>query len=359
MALADHAMTEPSEDILWDVVIVGGGMAGLTAAQRLAAAGKRCLILEKSRGFGGRASLRRNDSWVADLGAQFVSHGGPVWNRLLAHHEPHLIRTTLGEPTGLRTVWAHHFGMNALVKGLVAVNNSMVTTQLASKVVRLDFENPTGHWRIGCDNGMSAKAQHLLLTCPLPQALDLVNASDLQADPTALETLKQTTMTSTIALVFRCVQKPWPLTANTPLWLELGQSIAGLFDQEGKGLERSDNTVVMHLPNDLTQDLWAASDADTAQKAWSVWSELARAHDQVLPPWDPQRIVWIHRWRYAQCLAPMAETCRTLCLANPQGHRAQLVLAGDAFAAGHGPQGLERAHASGLAAADTILSIAN
>ena len=42
-----------------DVLIIGGGMAGLTAASELQGAGCRVLVLDKGRGVGGRLASRR------------------------------------------------------------------------------------------------------------------------------------------------------------------------------------------------------------------------------------------------------------------------------------------------------------
>ena len=41
-----------------DVVIVGGGIAGLVAARELVASGLRVIVLEKGRGVGGRMATR-------------------------------------------------------------------------------------------------------------------------------------------------------------------------------------------------------------------------------------------------------------------------------------------------------------
>ncbi|MDG1899671.1 MAG: FAD-dependent oxidoreductase, partial [Phycisphaerales bacterium] len=56
------------------IAVVGAGPAGLVAAQRLSSAGHDVVVLEKSRGVGGRTSTRRSDSEVRfDHGCQFVS----------------------------------------------------------------------------------------------------------------------------------------------------------------------------------------------------------------------------------------------------------------------------------------------
>ncbi|MFM7188226.1 MAG: FAD-dependent oxidoreductase [Armatimonadota bacterium] len=43
-----------------DVAIIGAGLAGVAAAGDLAAAGKSVLVIDKSRGIGGRMATRRH-----------------------------------------------------------------------------------------------------------------------------------------------------------------------------------------------------------------------------------------------------------------------------------------------------------
>ena len=55
------------------VAVVGAGIAGLTAARRLYRAGCDVVVLEKSRGVGGRASTRRCGELAFDHGAQYFT----------------------------------------------------------------------------------------------------------------------------------------------------------------------------------------------------------------------------------------------------------------------------------------------
>ncbi|MGB1311923.1 MAG: FAD-dependent oxidoreductase, partial [Leucothrix sp.] len=56
-----------------EILIIGAGMAGLSAAVDLTTAGKDVLVIDKGRGLGGRLSNRRLDGAIAEHGAQFVT----------------------------------------------------------------------------------------------------------------------------------------------------------------------------------------------------------------------------------------------------------------------------------------------
>jgi glycine/D-amino acid oxidase-like deaminating enzyme len=59
-----------------DVIIVGGGLAGLTAAAILARAGKTVALLEKATALGGRARTQNQDGFLFNLGAHALYKGG-------------------------------------------------------------------------------------------------------------------------------------------------------------------------------------------------------------------------------------------------------------------------------------------
>ncbi len=59
----------------FDVIIVGGGAAGIGAARRLAAQGKAALVLEASSRLGGRAFTQDLDGYPLDFGCEWLHSG--------------------------------------------------------------------------------------------------------------------------------------------------------------------------------------------------------------------------------------------------------------------------------------------
>lgn len=57
-----------------DVLVVGAGVSGLTAARLITDAGKRVVVLEARDRIGGRTHTDRSGEWVTDLGASWI-HG--------------------------------------------------------------------------------------------------------------------------------------------------------------------------------------------------------------------------------------------------------------------------------------------
>ncbi|MDP2883771.1 MAG: FAD-dependent oxidoreductase [Ignavibacteria bacterium] len=77
------------------VVVVGAGIAGLTAAYRLSKLGVDVTVLEASERVGGRMSTVRRDGYLIDRGAQFLSDGHSVICELISELYEMLGRITI------------------------------------------------------------------------------------------------------------------------------------------------------------------------------------------------------------------------------------------------------------------------
>lgn len=73
-ALAMPMLLRPAQAATVDVIIIGAGMAGLSAARRLVGSGKTVLVLEARERIGGRIHTDRSLGFAAELGANWI-HG--------------------------------------------------------------------------------------------------------------------------------------------------------------------------------------------------------------------------------------------------------------------------------------------
>lgn len=65
----------PIDDDLWDYIIIGGGISGLSLGALLTNIGKRVLIIEKDNQLGGRAKTIERDGFKLDNGLHLMKYG--------------------------------------------------------------------------------------------------------------------------------------------------------------------------------------------------------------------------------------------------------------------------------------------
>lgn len=88
----------------YDAIVIGAGLAGLTAARRLAEAGRKVHVLEARDRVGGRTSTAALAGGAVDLGGQWI---GPGQRRVLA----------LARELGVSTFPQHHLGRKVMCLG--------------------------------------------------------------------------------------------------------------------------------------------------------------------------------------------------------------------------------------------------
>ena len=162
-----------------DIAIIGAGITGCFVANQLTAAGRDVLVIEKSRGLGGRCSRRQTSGgYSVDLGTPgFVCKSQQIRQALapllksgdlLEWHYEH---ADFSHPHDSHK--GHAFcsspNMNQLHRSLMSSTPRLLDTQIA----RADYDQG---WLLREANGdLCAKAQQLIVTVPAPQALSLTS----------------------------------------------------------------------------------------------------------------------------------------------------------------------------------------
>lgn len=158
----------------FDLAIVGAGISGLTIAHALKDSGQSIVIIEKSRGLGGRMATRRDEEWAFDHGAQFYEVvEAPAWHQLLI--ESNVVRPWSSQ--GRSNLFVARGGMTQIAKRI----SHSAQVQLNQRVVRLE-ENQNG-FIVECENQRLYQASCVVLTAPLPQSLDILAHSGISFSP--------------------------------------------------------------------------------------------------------------------------------------------------------------------------------
>jgi renalase len=340
-----------------DVIVIGAGIAGLCAARELVAAGLRVLVLDKSRGIGGRMATRRVGAAVCDHGAQFFTVRGDdfaavvtaarrdaavaTWCNGFAHMEPDgsLVAPGDGYPR-----WRGSRGMTDLPKWLAerlaaADGRCEIRTQATVKAVatvvggvRIELEDGTG-------GRVTLFARGALLTAPVPQAIDLMAAGGMLGpgggtDAVARDALATVAYDPCFALML-VLDRPSRVPPPGGIQFAAGsEPIAWLADNFQKGVSPVP-AVTVHATGAFSREHFDAPPEEVA----GMLLDAAR-------PWidgDPATAVVersLHRWKFALPTTVLEEPLVVVTEAPP------IACCGDAFA---GPR-VEGAAASGLAA---------
>lgn len=317
---------------VWDALVVGAGIAGLAAARVLLDAGLRVLVIEKSRGIGGRTSSRRGEGWIANLGAQIIvtslldhqhscgkmqtsSAPRAPWAQFLETQRTHLHCVPVAGLAPQAPCYIHSLGMSAFCKTLVSQN---IAFQM--RAVTLE-ETATGLWSIEASDAFDSRhaflARNVFLTSPLPQALALLNGSPFanQCAP-----LARVSYDPCIAMIMRI---PLELRAQwrAPVWMlprddaavnsqsslnRASFQIAGMFLQHATHAQVSD-VLAVHLSHASSRSLWNETDE-------TIFQGTLECMFRIIREWHPKisltrvhavNLLSLHRWRYSRCREPL------------------------------------------------------
>lgn len=298
-----------------EICVIGAGIAGLAAADALRRAGRRVLMLEKSRGIGGRLATRRTrDGLEFDHGAPAV-HGRPeAFGGFLRTAE------AAGDAAAWGGGWVGVPGMSALGRSLAAGLDIRFGVEVAA------VRREGGGWTVETD-GDAMRFDAVVCTAPAPQTARLCSGeADVAAAAAAARMEPCWALMAAWTQTRTNVAFEWtegPLASAHRVDAKPGRAA---FPARWVAHARLDWTLA-HLEDERT----TVEAALIPLLAGAVGAEGAPAYATA------------HRWRFARVAQPVGQPC----LAAPGG----LVAAGDWLLGAEAGD----AFASGLAAAEALL----
>ena len=277
----------PMQDV--PVAVIGAGMAGLTAARKLAKAGALVTVFEKSRGLGGRLATRRlGDGAAADHGAQYVTAREPGFKAWAAR----------AKAVGVCASWTPRGkdgedewlvglpGMNGLAASLVD-GFAVATERRVSALLPGD----DGRLRLALEAGPEAGPfDRVVVAIPAPQAHALLEGRD-----PVFERIAE-------ARFGPC----WTFIAHLPKPFDPGfdvvrdvESLAWIARSASKPGRQGEIVIAQADPN------WSREHLE--EQAETVKLDLLAMLTRAVGPMADAEVA-VHRWRYALVEKPIGET---------------------------------------------------
>ncbi len=344
-----------------EIAVIGAGIAGLICAEQLRQAGYRVVVVEKSRGFGGRAATKRVPNFRADHGIRYLERSGrllPVLIDALRDRgvlepwdvrfcrvtpegmiEPETLRSSDVDPAQI-TRYIAPAGANAIGKFLA----QDLTVWRSRRAISLTQAGD--RWRVqleavadGVDAPLSLTARAVVVAVPAPQASELIATTETIA-PEIKDAIAAVSYHPCISVMAGYSAE---LAEADRGWDAL--QFEGDRDLFWAGVESTKRDadrccLTVHAAPEFARDQFDAPDLNAVGQA--LLDRLA----QYFPALNDRRpeFLAVHRWRYAFTDQPFDRDCLSTRSSLP------VVLGGDWC----GTEQVETALRSGLAMAAAV-----
>jgi predicted NAD/FAD-dependent oxidoreductase len=329
-------MTNSSSETI-DTLIIGSGLAGLSAANRLTAEGMSVVVIDKGRGVGGRLAARRIGDAVFDHGAQFFTARSEQFKNCVDQWiksgvAEQWYQSYPGQPNG-HPRYRGVPTMVSIAKYLTKDQNVIQST----RVLKLNHDGC--NWIVKLEPDESITARSVIITSPVPQTLDLIDQGNTQLPSGIVERLQKIQYESCIA-VMAVLDGPTSLADPGALALDKGP-IAWISDNQKKGASPLP-ALTIHASGEFSQANFNRDRTEVGKEL----IELARPLFGNANVLDFQ----VHGWLYSK--PTVTDSDPSLLVSDSLG-MPPLVIAGDAFS---GPR-FEGAVLSGWSAAEQIKDV--
>lgn len=308
-----------------DVIVIGAGLAGLVCAQQLQRSGYQVIVVEKSRGLGGRLATRRLPEAWADHGVRCLEAQGELSQVLVQVLEQQHILHRWTEDLYTMTLnsaldrgelsrspspcYVSDSGITAVAKFL----GQGLEIQRSQRVQAL-IPQPDQRWQIelapDAQNSVGWTAKAVVMAIPAPQAIQLLNPLLAQGLPLDVWTaLQSVQFAPCITAITTYASETVPI--HDLLWRAIrfsdNSDNSDNSDVAWVSLERSKRTADLHDGHVVVCQSHAAFAQRYLEEVdlHPVGQQLIHSAARALGTWlDDYEQLQVHRWRYGLVASP-------------------------------------------------------
>jgi renalase len=275
-----------------DVIVIGAGVAGLTVARDLKQAGREVIVLEKSRGLGGRSATRTLSGMKVDHGAQYFTVRDEGFQKQVddwleqehlkvwSHGFHRLTEKGLAAPSVGNPRYVFPNGMNTIGKLL----GTGLDIRTETKVMGVEPYEKT--WRVSSETGEAFEAKTVILNMPPEQASALCafNLGELR------QQLESVVMEPSFALMAGYEASLAPTWQG--LHIDIPSPLSWISHDSSKRSHPTETVLVAHSTAQFARDHFEEDLEIVKTIMLSALSSLISAFNE--PTWTN-----LQRWKYA------------------------------------------------------------
>lgn len=289
-------------------VIVGAGIAGLAIGSllRQLAPQNEVLLLEKSRGVGGRIATRRTDRGKFDHGAQFYTQNEPIGKFHRKWQSEGLVEEWFRSESGPKYVCRS--GMTAIAKNLAAD----LPIELEMRAVRVSLVSGRG-WEVEIESHAAVMGDRVILTAPMPQNLEILDRSGIPVT----NTFRDVKYAKAIVLMFEGINSS-DRDGEFGFRESINENIFSIANQFKKRVHSAPSWTVVMTPS-FSDRVFEKSDDEILS--------LAISEVIAIEPGLTYEKIQLKKWRYSHPLSFACDKDNPMFSEVSEG----LFLAGDSF----------------------------
>lgn len=268
----------------------------MIVARELAGRGATVIVLEKSRGLGGRLATKRVGPAVFDQGAQFfTTREGDGFGAELSTWVQAGVATAWNDGAVRR--WTGRPSMNGVGKWLA--RGLDVRRQHKVTAVR---RHASGCWELDVEGEGMLRAERLILSSPVPQSLAVLAAGGVELPAGVARGLGALNYHPCLALL---VALDGPSAVPPAGVAPESGPLRWVADNAKKGVSPAENgAITLHASKAFSTEHYGASAEEVAARlvpAATAWFGGAKVSSTTL-----------HRWKFSEPAATYAEPCEWL-----------------------------------------------